>query len=205
MPRSSLLHPVTGIDRITADAAVQALAARFAPLDLELAPASDNPAGAQQGFDTWGRAPRITLGVPEGATRDEVLEAMWQALLLGEGWPEPAEGSASTAGLRLGLLKATARARARSAGADAAGLVADDLRSLCMSLDPEAPAAGLLAAGWFVTVPLGPRDRTLALSRIAHCDEDLAAAVQELLDLVPEAPRTAAQAEALLDCISRLP
>lgn len=206
MPGSSLLHSASDLDRIAADPAVASVADRFAPLRLALAPADDNPDPAHRDrFDTWGRAPQIVLGVPEGAVRDQVLEALWQALLLGQGWPEPAELSGDRSRIALDLLRATARARARSAGADAASLVADDLRAFCMDLDPEDPAEGLLARAWALVVPLGQSERAAATGRIAFADPDLADALGELLEALPEAPRTAAQALALADALARLP
>lgn len=204
MPGSSLLSPATDLERIAADPAFAILAGRMGGLDLVLAPAGENPDPEHRGrFDTWGEPPRLVLGVPDGASRDEVVAALWQAILLGEGWPEPA--SSAQGALTADLLAATARSRARSAGADAAELVAGDLRRLCATLDPQAEPDGELARAWCLVVPLGPADRAAAIARIDERDPDLAEALVDLLDFVPGAPRSAAAAADLLDALSRLP
>lgn len=206
MPGSSLSTPVIDdpLAELAGQPAIAELARRFAPLDLRLVDAAANPSPSlRESFDTWGEPPALMLGVPEGASPSEVAEALWQALLLAEGMPEPAEAAGAEARLRRDLISACARARTRNLGLPVDELVADDLRDLCATAGL-GHQRGLPARGWTIVVPLGGEDRGRALAAIAHTDSDLAEAIGGILRVLPGAPQNPAQAREALDLLRAL-
>lgn len=202
MSRSTVMPlSVSHLDELAADPAVMAASEWLKPLRLRLSAAARNPDPAMRDrIDTWGDATELVVGVPEGAGPPEVVEALWLARLLAEGWPEPAAAMGWTGELRLGLLTAGARARARHSGIAPEELVSEPFLEFCLGLGTAADPRSIIQA-WFLLVPLSEAGRAQGLDRIGHLDPELAEEADTLLGLLPSAPTSAEQARDLLDAL----
>lgn len=175
----------TKLCSMSEDPSVQDAIAALAPARVSLVASSENPEpGRRAEFDTWGCDPEVHLGVPEGATRESVIEMLWQLRLLGSGWPDPCASDMPPRGARLAGQLMVAAARSWAADDRDGQSLREDLGALMGRLDAD--------------------DAHLELFCLAGACEG-SERVAMFAQVAQNAPKVARRAEALLAQAGRVP